>query len=248
MKKIIYSLILLAGIQGFSQMTLTSHNPYNTNDVPEPIENGGVWVTNTINEQGGVLYFYINNAYNEDIYVKARVESITNDDGNSFQFCFGENCVFSITEGNEYSGYNDYVTIPAGGTNNMWDKIHNENPDGATPKEFVFKFFRVDEEGNEMEESVNVTYRYDPTASISDITLQQMGVQVSNTLVKDAFSFTAENSLSIEVIDLNGKRIADYQTEAGEQTLDLSSLQNAVYIVKFASKEGKTAYSKIVKQ
>jgi hypothetical protein len=248
MKKIIYSLMLLAGSQAFSQMTITSHNPYNANDVPELIESGSIWITNTVEEQGGELYFFINNAYDEDIYIRARVESITNDEGNNFQFCFGENCVFSITEGNEYTGYGDYVTIPEGGTNSMWDKIYNGNAEGATPKEFTFTFFRVDSLGNELDESLTITYMYDPTASVADLSLQQMGVAVNNTLVKNAFSFSSENNLTVEVFDLNGKNVANYKTDAGQQTLDLSSLQNAVYIVKFASKEGKTAYSKIVKQ
>src|SRR5690606_15713280 len=120
MKKVFYSLLLLAGFQGFSQMTLTSYNPEDSSVEPELIEDGGVWTTSTVNEEGGTLYFYINNAYNEDINIKARVESITNDDGSDFQFCFGQLCVFSIEEGTVYTGFNDYVTIPAGGTNVMW--------------------------------------------------------------------------------------------------------------------------------
>ncbi len=248
MKKIIYSLMLLVGMQAFSQITITSYNPNNPNQSPELIENGDVWTTNTAEGQGAILYFYVNNAYNEDIHVRSRVESITNDDGSSFQFCFGGNCVYSIGEGSEYSGYNNYVTIPAGGTNNMWDKIQNENADGATPKDFVFKFFRVDEEGNEMDESVTFTYKYEPTASTPDMTLQKLGVQLNNTLVDNELLFATTSAMSMQIVDINGRSVATQSFEEGSNRYNTSGLTSGIYIVKFTNNQGQAAAIKIVKQ
>lgn len=244
MKKLIYSLMLLAGIQGFSQMTMSSYNPYNPNDVPVPMANGEVWTTNTVEGQGATLYFYINNSYDYDIYIKARVLSIINDDGNNFQFCFGQNCVFSITEGTVYTGFEDKVTIPAGGTNTMWDKIQNENADGASPKEFVFEFFRVDENGNEIEESVTVTYKYDSTASVSDVDMNSK-VEVYPTKVKDFVNITLKESAETRIVNLEGRVVKSYSLNEGISKIDLSELSAGIYFVTF---NGKSQTVKIIKQ
>lgn len=244
MKKIIYSLMLLAGIQGFSQMSMSSYNPYNPDDVPVPIANGEVWTTNTVEGQGATLYFYINNSYDYDIYIKARVVSITNDDGNNFQFCFGENCVFSITEGNVYTGYQDKVTIPAGDTSSKWDKIQNENADGPSPKEFVFEFFRVDENGDEMDESVTVTYKYDGNASVSDVDMNSK-IEVYPTNVKDFINITLKESAETNIINLEGKVVKSYSLNEGTSKVDLSGLASGIYFVAF---NGKSQTVKIVKQ
>src|SRR5690554_1829608 len=248
MKKIIYSLMLLAGIQGFSQITMSSYNPYNPNDVPIPMTNGEVWTTNTVEGQGATLYFYINNSYDYDIYIKARVVSIINDDGSNFQFCFGQNCVFSITEGTVYTGYEDKVTIPGGGTNTMCDKIQNENADGTNPKEFVFEFFRVDENGDEIDESITVTYKYDSTASTPNMTLQKLGVQVNNILVNNEFTFTTTSAMTMDLFDINGRNVASKNVNEGTNLYNASGINAGIYIAKFTDKQSQTASVKIVKQ
>lgn len=209
------------------------------------IEDESVFTFSTTDEETALLELHIKNESSSAIGVKARMLEIEGSDGSNVQFCLGV-CLFNVNE-NSIVPTGDPFSIAVGQTLEVgayfWNR--NESSDYIT---YRFKVYEVDSFGEETGTPIHINYIYDANLSVRNIDLQQMGVQVNNTLVKNAFSFTADNNLNIEVIDLNGKRIADYQTEAGEQTLDLSSLQNAVYIVKFTSKEGKTAYSKIVKQ
>ncbi|MFA7444748.1 MAG: T9SS type A sorting domain-containing protein [Flavobacteriaceae bacterium] len=249
MKKIVFTLsLLISSFVSAQDFTVTDGDG-------NPISDGEIFTFSSTEESEAAFYFLVHNESSEDLYFKVKGGEMINGSGSQVQFCFGELCLFNFVTGNYVPPAPNYdaVTIVPGGTNSTFDKLWNLYPgDGENyPVSYEVILVQYDSATQDQETGTDVfsfIYRYDPNLSVSNHTLQQMGVLVNNTLVKDAFSFTAENSLSIEVIDLNGKRIADYQTEAGEQTLDLSSLQNAVYIVKFTSKEGKTAYSKIVKQ
>lgn len=248
MKKIFsFAFILAAGFFAHAQMTMSSYNPYNSGSSPQPLTNGQEWVTSTVSEQGATLYFYINNNYDHDIYVKARVESITNDSGSNFQFCFGENCVFSITEGNTYTGYQQYVTIPAGGTNSMWDKLYNESASGDAPKSFVFKFFRVDQQGNELDEAFYLTYKYDPTASVNP-TAEQHVMQLSSNLIKSSLDFQLLEEASMTIFDANGKQVIQQNFVAGWHQYNVDHLAKGMYIVKVNGAQNQNSTLKFIKQ
>ena len=209
------------------------------------IEDESVFSFGTTDEETAKLEFHIQNDASNPIGMKARILEIDGSDGSNVQFCLGD-CLFNITESSVVP-INAPFSIAVGQTLEVGTYFWNRN-ESSDYIVYKFKVYQVDNLGNQTGEPIHINYIYDASLSVSGTTLQQMGVSVNNTLVKNAFSFTADDSLTVEVFDLNGKVLTQYNTEAGQQTLDLSSLQNAVYIVKFASKEGKTAYSKIVKQ
>jgi hypothetical protein len=209
------------------------------------IEDESVFSFGTTDEETAKLEFHIQNDASNSIGMKARMLEIDGSDGSNVQFCLGD-CLFNINE-DSIVPVNAPFSIAVGQTLEVGTYFWNRN-ESSDYIVYRFKVYQVDNLGNETGEPIHITYIYDASLSVPGTTLQQMGVAVNNTLVKNAFSFSSENNLTVEVFDLNGKNVANYKTEAGQQTLDLSSLQNAVYIVKFASKEGKTAYSKIVKQ
>jgi|SRR5690554_368292 len=208
------------------------------------IEDDSVYTFGTVDEETAKLDLHIQNDSSEPIGVKARMLEIDGSDGTNVQFCLGD-CLFNVNE-NSIVPVNSPLPIAVGQTTNVGTYFWNRN-DTSNYIVYRFKVYQVDSFGSEIGTPVHINYVYDASLSVP-ATLQQMGININNTIVKDLFSFTAEDNLNVEVFDLNGKVLAQYQTEAGQQTLNMASLQNAIYIVKFASKEGKTAYSKIVKQ
>jgi hypothetical protein len=247
MKKIVLTLSLLVG-------SLISAQDFTvTNGDNGVITDGEVFTFTSLGADSNI-HIQINNNSDQDLYFKLKAESGENTNGVLVNFCFGQVCLPQFNPGQYVppAAYENIMISP-GGTNDINDKffITTDATIENTPVVFDFGLYQYDSADQDQTTGTKVlsfSYQYAPTASTPSITLQKLGVQVDNTLVKDVFSFTAENALNVELFDLNGKVLAQYQTEAGQQTLDLSSLQNAVYIVKFASKEGKVAYSKIVKQ
>src|SRR5690554_6386988 len=202
------------------------------------IEDDSVYQIGTVDEETAKLDLHIQNDSSEPIGVKARMLEIDGSDGTNVQLCLGD-CFLNVI-------VNSPLPIAVGQTTNVGTYFWNRN-DTSNYIVYRFKVYRVDSFGSAIGTPVHINDVYDASLSVP-ATLQQMGININNTIVKDLFSFTAEDNLNVEVFDLNGKVLAQYQTEAGQQTLNMASLQNAIYIVKFASKEGKTAYSKIVKQ
>jgi hypothetical protein len=249
MKKIVLTLsLLISSLISAQDFTVTDGDG-------NPISNGEIFTFSSTEESEAAFYFLVHNESTEDLYFKVKGGEMINGSGSQVQFCFGELCLFNFVPGNYIppGPNNQAVTIAPGQTNSVQDKLWNQYPGDGENYPVSYEVILVQYDTPDQDQSTGTdvfsfVYRYDPNLSVSNHTLQQMGVAVNNTLVKNAFSFSSENNLTVEVFDLNGKVLAQYQTEAGQQTLDLSSLQNAVYIVKFASKEGKTAYSKIVKQ
>ncbi|MCR9182045.1 MAG: hypothetical protein NXH73_03880, partial [Flavobacteriaceae bacterium] len=159
MKKISLLLVFLF----ISTFTFAQFNVTDYDDVP--ILDGDIRGFNSTLASDGTLYFWINNeSQTDEIFVRIKLESITNGDGSAYQFCFATLCIFDVQEGETYPVSGGPVTIPAGGTNAEFDKFFNENEgDGSNyPMDFVWKFFQVDGDDNEIGESITFTYRYDP--------------------------------------------------------------------------------------
>ncbi len=94
----------------------------------------------------------------------------------------------------------------------------------------------------------NFSYRYSPLAGTNDFnSLQNMGITVNNTIVKNTFDITATVNAKLEVYSVSGQSVKKVTIANGTQAIDLSSLSTGVYFAKFATEENKTSQIKIVK-
>jgi len=243
MKKIslLLSLLLLTTF-AYAQFNVTDYD-----DVP--ILDGELRAFNSTVESDATLYFWINNeSQTDDIFVRIKLESITNGDGTAYQFCFATLCIFDVEEGQTYPVSGGPVTIPAGGTNAQFDKFFNENEGDGTnyPMDFVWKFFQVDENDNEIGESITFTYRYDPNLSVSDHE-NNLGVTLQNTIASDFLNIESVDSLNFEIRSLNGQLINKGPIESGLNKITTTNLNSGLYFIRFFDGNITTTLKFIVK-
>lgn len=252
-KNSLFLVLLFLTTFAFAQFNVTDYDG-------EPILDGDVRVFSSIEPttpgvNESVLYFWINNESPDDeIFIKIKLESITNADGSSYQFCFGMLCIFDVEEGVTYpepstENPNGIVVIPAGGTNPEFDKFQNDNlGDGNFPMDYVWKFFQVDEEGNEIGESITFTYRFDPNLSTVAHSLNAMGVTLKNTIGNNSIWFDSTASVNYQMFDLNGRAVQSVSFAEGSHQVGISQLTAGLYLLKFTDDQGRTATAKFVKK
>ena len=251
MKKIILIAALLVGTFAQAQIKLNKQGGQ--------IMNGDVFTYTELfdlltNPEGGKLGFNVSNDTEETVQLKMRVDAITNNTageniGDDLQLCFGD-CVTNITEGGTYP--TDNIIIAAGGSTlevTNQDHFANGNPgNGTDPVIYTISLVTVDEEGAVTGVVVSFTYRYEPTAGLTDLEgLKNMGLVINNTVVKNGLDITATQNANVEIIDLNGKTVKKAAIANGSQSVDLSGLSAAVYIARFATEDNKVSYIRIVK-
>lgn len=246
MKKINLFLFLFITSIASAQFTVEDYNGV-------PILDGDIRGFNSIEPTGepganeSVLYFWINNpSTTDEIYMKIQLESITNADGSDYQFCFGDLCIFDVHEGTVYPTSGDPEVIAPGGTNFPDNKFQNDDlGDGTYPMDFVWKFFQVDDNDNEIGTPLRFTYRFDPNLSVDELE-NTLGVTLENTLVFETLNVQSQNNLDFEIFNLNGQMIQTNQIAPGHTNINVENLQEGMYFIKFANSSGQTSTSKFI--
>lgn len=249
MKKIILIAALLVGT--FAQAQITLHKQ------GAQINDNDVFTYTTLGETTAKLGFYVNNDTEETVSIRMRVDEVTGNTagentGNNLQLCCFTICLPTISVGTICPPLedmdNEAVAIaPGGSTVGVGDHFYNGNPGNGTAP-VVYKFTLIRTDGPAIQDLVHFTYRYEPTASITDLEgLKNMGLVVNNTVIKNTLDVTATQNANVEIIDLNGKTVKKAAIANGSQSVDLSGLSAAVYIARFATEDNKVSYIRIVK-
>jgi hypothetical protein len=240
---ILFSTFLFTGTL-FSQMTLVSYDGFGGGNTEE-IFDGDILMYNQV---GDVIYFSIENSSSDPINVKIKVEEITNTDGSEVQFCIGGNCLVQIDEGTIYPISGNPIEVAAGGnTMQQFDHFQNDNAgDGSNyPMDYVFKFFQVDEDDNEIGNPITFTYRFDPNLSVSGFE-NNLGVTLQNTLAIDLLTVRSMKSLNFEILNINGQLMDFSRIDSGINNLNVSNFNPGVYFIRFADENGNTTTMKFV--
>jgi len=128
------------------------------------IKDGDVVVFTSNTTPSNKLSFYVKNTSSSAMNVRSRLISVLNTDGNSMQYCFGQNCFYSVTEGQTYPTNNqEMVTVPANGTLGDAESFKMENaatPTSGNKVDYVFEFYQHDAQMNEVGNKIRFTYRY----------------------------------------------------------------------------------------
>ena len=246
MKKIIIFAGLLVSSLVSAQITATGNG--------DTIEDGDVFTFTElggVNEEEAILNLVVTNNTEAAIKTRLRMESITNADGTEVQFCFGIQCHYDVTEGGVVPAGVSSVDLAPGESSNEDGHFLNNNSgiNNTQPVEYVISVIQVDENGAIIGEPVvTFTYKYQPEMSLEDFTnLQNMGITVNNTLVKDLFNINSNVNAALQVYSLNGQLVKNADVKTGAQSFDLSVLNTGVYIARFTTEENKTSQIRIVK-
>jgi len=241
MKRILPFAFLLLGISSFAQISLSRHDG-------TPISNGQVVAFNTIAFPAAEMDFYVRNlSTTTSTNVKIVCESLVNNDGTGFELCFGNECLSFVEQGEIYPSI-PVILAPNGINGNFDHFLNTDAGSGTFPKDYVFRFYQINSTGNEISNSITMTYRYDPSLSIDEINqLETSGVIVKSTLVDNEISLDVLKPSQMTIFDMTGKLVINTKLGYGIQTVDVSNLSSGVYVLKFTSVEGRVSNEKIIK-
>lgn len=166
----------------------------------------------------------------------------------------------SITGGYEYTGslyttfqnkyfFADYCRNRIGYVNTTNNSItYTPNFSGSNN----FTSFGEDVNGELYITNSTVIYKIIDSTVASSSSFEKNGFILSPNPVKDSFTITNDNYLKIskiEVYDVTGKRYKSIAiTNSEVLKMDISQLQNGVYLVKVFSEEGNNFTTKLIKQ
>ena len=194
------------------------------------------------------LGFYVRNDSSEDINVKVEVTSMSGTDGSLMELCFGE-CYNGISANQSYPS-NSFVTIAPNDTQaSSGDHFFNEDPgDGSTPVEYTFRFYMVDQDGNEVVSQaelmteVHVGYYYSSTLSIDDFDQINATFSHSNGILK----IHSEKEYQLNIYDIRGSLIIEKNIQIGDNYINSSIIPNHMYLLNFIEENGTSIFKKII--
>jgi hypothetical protein len=214
------------------------------------IVNNDILVFNTVGDEAAKLKFKINNTTATAIRIKIRCVSITNATGSGMEFCFSGSCISDVAANTNYPTDTPfYSEIPAMGSNGNFDHFKNGNVgNGISVQDYVFKFFQVDNFGDQIGNAITMTYRYTPALGTTGFSLSNLGIQLKSNVVDNHLEINSDNTgVTMEIFDLTGKKV---QTERLSiiNIIDVSQLNKSIYLVNFIDSKGQSASTKFIKR
>lgn len=247
MKKIILlAALLLSGIAQAQQISVSRPGGIQITD-------GQTITTNSIatgDDAPNKIRFKVTNLTEETIQIGIKVLEISdNVDGTQLQLCF-DACLDNIYEGLVIP--NAFLLDPGATTPSNDDHMWNYNPGTGGDVSYHLAFVKLEynEETDaytELEELLDFYYVYQPTAGVTSFSgLQQMGLSIESTVVKNSLNITATQSAALQLFDATGKLVKTATVKSGSQGVDVSALATGVYMAKFTV-GNKAATVKVVK-
>ena len=244
MKKtlLLFGFLFITAVQ--AQFTVTKH--YGT-----AITNGQVFTYTTLDYAEASLGFFVHNNTTSDINIRIECVEITNGTGAGMELCFGDVCLSSVSAGYYYPSHP--VTIAPNGTNSEFDHFYNTNPgDGQNPIEYKFRFFQVDSQGDEIGDSLMITYRYAGTLGIDGFDfsneLGAVGVMLKSTLIGNDLDIKTLKNVQAVMYDINGHLISNQALNAGNHSINTANLSSGVYIMQFKNEQGQSGSARFIKK
>lgn len=193
------------------------------------------------------LDYYITNTSSGNINMRIEFVSVQNADGTQMQLCITPTCYYSIVVGESYPQEQGAMSLPLTPGEQSLPGNHFMNLDagnGSQVIEYVFKFYQVDNSGNEIGSSLTYTYRYDPNMGIQEN--GKMQVSVYPTVVEDMMVVNSNEEMKMDIYSLLGNKIKSIQLPRGENQVNMTGLASQVYLVRFENQNGDTLTKKVI--
>jgi len=250
--KIMKIKIFLYSILFFCSSLINSQNEYAfiiESEDGELVQNNQVLEFNSVQYPNASYIFFVRNLTSESINVRAEVLNISGTDGSMMEFCFGE-CYFGVDLNTPYP-LNSFVSIEPGETQtSVGDHFFNQDPgDGTNPVSFQFRFYMVDDDGNEVMSIPElmtdyfVTYEYQAQSFSLD---ENFSENLQIFLDQKLLSIISQSEYTISLFDISGKNIFTFQINEGIKSIDVSNISNGIYILKFNDNFNRSDYRKIL--
>lgn len=236
-KKLLLLTLLLAVFTMNAQYSIVDQND-------SPIVDGMVFETNSLEYDLAELQFYVTNEGQDPINMRIEFVSAVNANGTGFQLCFGQ-CYIDLVVGQTVPPTPNYIEIGAGDTTGEGNHFYNSFPgNGVDVQEYVFRFYETDGDGNDIGNSLFITYIYNPTLGTEDF--NALDVNVTSTVIQNDMMVNTAEDLQMEVYDLKGRLVKKEIVSAGQQLVNMTDLSSQLYIVKFNNEEGASKTVKII--
>ena len=190
------------------------------------------------------LNFFITNTGADEIYMRIEFVSAVNATGAGFELCFGQ-CYIDLVVGQTVPPAPQFLAIASGGITSEGNHFAN-TLEGTEVKDYVFRFYETDSDGNDIGSDLSFTYRYDPTLGVND--LNELNISVASTVILNDMQVNAVEELNMEIYSLQGKLVSSEKINIGQQLINMSNLSSQMYIVKFSNDEGASKTIKVVKK
>jgi len=201
----------------------------------------------------GTLFDYrIKNTGTAPIEIRIHVDSVINSNGDA-EFCYNNMCTHPVLQGYTYPdpSENDHIIIQPGQLQPYASvaKFANITPgiDPTKPVDYVFKFYQIDSQGNEIGTPLHVRCRYtSPSMSINPQTTNH-NILVYPNPASDIVTINSESNISeINIIDITGKVIKRQSMLNDENTIDVSSFVPGFYFIAFYDENKLIARQKLI--
>ena len=164
------------------------------------------------------------------------------------EFCFGE-CYNGVDLFTQYP-LGGYVSIQAGETQiSLGDHFFNQDPgDGTSPVEYSFRFFMVDQNGDEvvsipeLQTDYRVNYLYSSNLGLNEFDSLNINFRFNG----HELNIISMENLFISIYNIHGKKIFDKNLLIGDNFIDFSSVSNKILILNFETKDNIKFSKKIL--
>tara|TARA_X000000368_G_scaffold416785_1_gene411509 strand:- start:162 stop:914 length:753 start_codon:yes stop_codon:yes gene_type:complete len=213
------------------------------------IENNQLLEVITTEYPNASFNFFVRNLTSENINVRAEIIEMAGTDGSMMEFCFGE-CYYGVTLNTAYP-LGSFISVESGQVQtSVGDHFYNQDVgDGENPVFYSFRFFMVDNEGNEvvsvpeLDTEYFVSYQYQAQSfGISDLLLDKIELFKSERNLV----ISSEENMYLTINDMSGKKIIDINLTNGDNLVDLSSYANEIIILNFETKDNSKFSKKIL--
>jgi hypothetical protein len=226
-------------------IALSAHAQFTVEDTDgNDVLDGHVVTYGTLTYPEASFDFFVNNtSATETINMKIEFESAVFADGSNMELCFGE-CYTGINLGASYPTNPVQVTISPGGQTLPGNHFYNADPgSGMDIITYSFRFYQIDTNGDQVGDSLNVIYTYDPLLGINS---NEFNVQLFSTSITDELVLTVDQELEFTMYDLQGRVVKKQSLEIGTQELNMSDLSSQMYILHFRNNQGVSYTTKVV--
>ncbi|MDX1461743.1 MAG: T9SS type A sorting domain-containing protein [Marinirhabdus sp.] len=237
LKKLSLTTLLLGAFVAQAQFTVETHDG-------DPILDGETVMMGAASPS---LDFYVNNTNPTDpINVKIEFVSATNADGSNLEICFFD-CFTGVTVGGEYPDPPVTGVTIQPGQNQGSDGDHFKQIDDGSGDvlSYVFRFFQVDENGDEIGEDLTFTFDYDPDfLSVGEN--NSVNASVVSTMVTNNVEVTSNEPLTFTMYDIQGRIVNQTSLEAGVSRVSVADLAAQTYLVVLSNNRGASQTTKVI--
>jgi len=195
--------------------------------------------------------FRIKNTGNSPIKVRIKIESLINTNGDA-EMCVNGLCSHPVFQGDVYPLNTSYLVIQPGGLQPYANATkfgnYETGIDPSQPVDYVLKFYQVNDNGYEIGTPLHIICRYTSNSSGINDFKQTDSAFVYPNPAKDVITISHSSTKisNIKIFDITGKQVKGINISDNKQTIDISDLQQGLYLVSLFDDKKIVSQQKLI--